>query len=269
MPIWTSSLTTMLIDGAPMPLVAHTTGRAAGQRRRRTSRGPGCGPASRPSVRCSRAISSDRPGSPLSRAIDVPSGRSSRPNPTWYIRPAVVMGAHRTDAPGDGPPDACAGLPDPYPGTAMSEQIPLVDYLVLGDDPHLVANECTALRRPVLRPPQRLRRRAAAPTSRTVDVATEGEVRAFTIVSFAAPGRPGAVRGRRRRLRRHQRARPTSSTSTPDPEHVHARHEGPAGHLLDRHRRRRHRGRSASASNPSAEEEHDMAATTSGSSGST
>ena len=26
----------------------------------------------------------------------------------------------------------------------MTEQIPLVDYLVLGDEPHLVANECTA-----------------------------------------------------------------------------------------------------------------------------
>ena len=26
----------------------------------------------------------------------------------------------------------------------MSQQIPLVDYLVLGDEPHLVANECVA-----------------------------------------------------------------------------------------------------------------------------
>ena len=26
----------------------------------------------------------------------------------------------------------------------MAQQIPLVDYLELGDDPHLVANECTA-----------------------------------------------------------------------------------------------------------------------------
>ena len=26
----------------------------------------------------------------------------------------------------------------------MAQQIPLVDYLVLGDDPHLVANECTS-----------------------------------------------------------------------------------------------------------------------------
>ena len=25
----------------------------------------------------------------------------------------------------------------------MAEQIPLVDYLVLGDDPHLIANQCT------------------------------------------------------------------------------------------------------------------------------
>ena len=26
----------------------------------------------------------------------------------------------------------------------MAQQIPLVDYLELGDDPHLVANECTS-----------------------------------------------------------------------------------------------------------------------------
>ena len=26
----------------------------------------------------------------------------------------------------------------------VANQIPLVDYLVVGDDPHLVANECTA-----------------------------------------------------------------------------------------------------------------------------
>ena len=30
MPTWTSSLTTMLIDGAPIPLVAHTTGAPPG-----------------------------------------------------------------------------------------------------------------------------------------------------------------------------------------------------------------------------------------------
>jgi uncharacterized OB-fold protein len=29
-------------------------------------------------------------------------------------------------------------------GASMAKQIPLVDYLVLGDDPHLVAHECTS-----------------------------------------------------------------------------------------------------------------------------
>ena len=42
-------------------------------------------------------------------------------------------------------------------------------------------------------------------------------MRAFTIVSFAAPGHPGAVRGRRRRLRRHAACAATSSTSSPTP----------------------------------------------------
>ena len=39
----------------------------------------------------------------------------------------------------------------------MAAAVPIVDYLVLGDDPHLVAKECTIVRGAVLRPPQRLR----------------------------------------------------------------------------------------------------------------
>ena len=71
----------------------------------------------------------------------------------------------------------------------MTGQIPLVDYLVLGDEPHLVAHECTACgarffdRRNACAA-------ASAPSSATVDVPTAGEVRAFTIVTFAAPGVP-------------------------------------------------------------------------------
>jgi uncharacterized protein len=71
----------------------------------------------------------------------------------------------------------------------VAEQVPLVDYLVLGDDPHLVANECTACGARFFD-----RRNACASCSSTefskVRVASEGEVRAFTIVSFAAPGIP-------------------------------------------------------------------------------
>ena len=71
----------------------------------------------------------------------------------------------------------------------MSERVPLVDYLVLGDDPHLVAQECTACGARFFD-----RRNACAACSGTsfapVTVATEGEVRAFTIVSMAAPGIP-------------------------------------------------------------------------------
>ena len=71
----------------------------------------------------------------------------------------------------------------------MAEQIPLVDYLVLGEDPHLVAQECTACGARFFD-----RRNACAACGatgfRTVVVPTEGEVRAFTIVSMAAPGIP-------------------------------------------------------------------------------
>ncbi len=71
----------------------------------------------------------------------------------------------------------------------MTDQIPIVDYLVLGDDPHLVANECTACGARFFD-----RRNACASCSGTdftkADIETTGEVRAFTIVSFAAPGVP-------------------------------------------------------------------------------
>ena len=67
--------------------------------------------------------------------------------------------------------------------------IPIVDYLVLEPEPHLVANECTECGARFFD-----RRNACASCSGTefkkVDVPTEGEVRAFTIVSFAAPGIP-------------------------------------------------------------------------------
>ncbi len=71
----------------------------------------------------------------------------------------------------------------------MANQIPLVDYLVLGDHPHLVAHECASCGARFFDP-----RNACASCGltefTTVDVPTEGEVRAFTIVAFAAPGIP-------------------------------------------------------------------------------
>jgi uncharacterized protein len=71
----------------------------------------------------------------------------------------------------------------------VSEQVPLVDYLVLGDDPHLVAQECKGCGARYFD-----RRNACAGCGATefsrVRVAGEGEVRAFTIVSLAAPGIP-------------------------------------------------------------------------------
>jgi uncharacterized OB-fold protein len=67
-------------------------------------------------------------------------------------------------------------------------QIPFVDYLVLDDgEPHLVANECTSCRARYFD-----RRNACAGCFGTdfgqVPIATEGEVRSFTIVTYAAPG---------------------------------------------------------------------------------
>jgi uncharacterized OB-fold protein len=72
----------------------------------------------------------------------------------------------------------------------MAGQIPLVDYLVLdGPQPHLVAQECTNCGARFFD-----RRNACAncfaAEFTTVPIATEGTVRAFTIVAFAAPGIP-------------------------------------------------------------------------------
>jgi len=68
-------------------------------------------------------------------------------------------------------------------------QVPIVDYLVLKPDPHLVANECTSCGARYFD-----RRNACASCEGTdftkVRIQSEGEVRAFTIVAFAAPGIP-------------------------------------------------------------------------------
>lgn len=68
-------------------------------------------------------------------------------------------------------------------------QVPHVEYLQLGDSPHLVANECTACGARYFD-----RRNACAncfeKTFKKSPVATEGILKAFTIVAFAAPGVP-------------------------------------------------------------------------------
>ena len=70
----------------------------------------------------------------------------------------------------------------------MATQIPLVDYLVLDAPQHLVANECAQCSARFFD-----RRNACASCFGTdgfkkVAVPTDGVVRAFSIVTFAAPG---------------------------------------------------------------------------------
>ena len=71
----------------------------------------------------------------------------------------------------------------------MPQLIPLVDYLVLEPEPHLVAHECAKCGARFFD-----RRNACAhcfaTEFRPAAIATTGEVRAFTIVSLAAPGIP-------------------------------------------------------------------------------
>ena len=72
---------------------------------------------------------------------------------------------------------------------SLAAPVPFVDYLVLGDRPHLVAHQCDACGARFFD-----RRNACAAcfatAFTTVDVPTDGEVVAFTIVSVAAPGLP-------------------------------------------------------------------------------
>jgi uncharacterized OB-fold protein len=71
----------------------------------------------------------------------------------------------------------------------MGQQVPLVEYLVLGDKPRLVANECEECGARFFD-----RRNACASCGKTgfktVDIATEGELLTYTIVAYAAPGIP-------------------------------------------------------------------------------
>jgi uncharacterized OB-fold protein len=71
----------------------------------------------------------------------------------------------------------------------MARQIPLVDYLVLEPEPRLVAHECDSCGARFFD-----HRSACASCGglsfHGAEVATTGEVRAFTIVALAAPGIP-------------------------------------------------------------------------------
>ena len=71
----------------------------------------------------------------------------------------------------------------------MAKHIPLVDYLVLGDDPHLEAQQCVACGARFFG-----RHNGCASCFGTefkpVRVSNEGELRTFTIVAHAAPGIP-------------------------------------------------------------------------------
>ena len=101
----------------------------------------------------------------------------------------------------------------------MSGTVPLVDYLVLGDEPHLVAQRCTECGARFFD-----RRNACASCSALTfepfDVPTEGELTAFTIVAFAAPGVPvpfvaGVIDCDGTSVRAN------IVNTEPDPDHVH------------------------------------------------
>jgi uncharacterized protein len=73
------------------------------------------------------------------------------------------------------------------PAPVITEQIPIVDYLVLDPEPHLRAHECASCKARYFD-----RRNACANCSGTqfadVDVPTVGVLSTYTIVTFAPPG---------------------------------------------------------------------------------
>ena len=71
----------------------------------------------------------------------------------------------------------------------MGTPVPMVDYLELGDEPRLVANECTTCGARFF--DHRVACASCGGQEFTkAPVAAEGEVRAFTIVGWAPPGVP-------------------------------------------------------------------------------
>ena len=221
MPTWTSSLTTMLIDGAPIPLVAQTDRRPAGQAgdERVEAAVAGQRPSARRGARWRSARS--EPGSPLSSAIGVPSGRSSARTRCGTAGPHCVIGTRPVRrlrlarCASRSPTERRTLIP-------MSDQIPLVDYLVLGDEPHLVANECTSCGARFFD-----RRNACAACFGTdfehVDGGHRGHRQHVHDRRLRRAGHPRPVRVGSRRLRRHAGARqPDQRRARPRPRDARA-----------------------------------------------
>lgn len=70
----------------------------------------------------------------------------------------------------------------------MQQRTPVVDYLVLDGDPHLVASECEQCGARYFDRRNACAACGAAGGFRQVAIDRQGELRAFTIVSMAAPG---------------------------------------------------------------------------------
>ena len=101
----------------------------------------------------------------------------------------------------------------------MANQIPMVGYLSLDGDPHLVAQECKQCGALYFD-----RRNACAHCSATVfapkDLATTGVVRSFTIIHQAAPGVPVPYVSSVVDLDGGGAVKANVVNTEPDPEHV-------------------------------------------------
>ena len=101
----------------------------------------------------------------------------------------------------------------------MGKQIPIVDYLVLGNDPHLVANECSNCSAIYFD-----RRNACAHCGKTAFgkkvLGTTGVLRSFAIVHQAGPGVPAPYVSALIDLDGGGAVKSNLTNVPPDPEHV-------------------------------------------------
>ncbi len=72
----------------------------------------------------------------------------------------------------------------------MAKQVPIVEYLALEPTPHLVAHQCTACGARFFDRRNACASCGSAAGFESVAVESDGVLRAFTIVSMAAPGIP-------------------------------------------------------------------------------
>ena len=108
---------------------------------------------------------------------------------------------------------------DDHEGEEMAQQIPFVDYLVLGDEPHLVANTCDSCGATYFDRRNACARCGSRAFSRK-PLSNQGTVKSFTIVHRAAPKIPTPYVSAVIALDGGGHIKSNIVNTDPDPDHV-------------------------------------------------